>query len=101
MNCDASLSQYQLHFLLGVFLATYCVVFYVNQQQVLLAFCLILNSLITIGCLFLPRVYAVMCVDEEALRIMAVNTKVTSLESEMKNISDDIKKKTDPVNQHS
>lgn len=63
----------------SVFLPTYYTVFYAYQQQALLAFCLILNSLITIGCLFLPRVYAIMCVEEQAMDIMTMNTKVSTV----------------------
>ena len=46
-------------FLWVVFLPTYFTAFYASYQVVLLSSCLILNALITLGCLFLPKVYAV------------------------------------------
>ncbi|ELU13847.1 hypothetical protein CAPTEDRAFT_72291, partial [Capitella teleta] len=43
----------------SVFLPTYFSVFYAYQQAALLSFCLLLNAFITVGCLFLPRAYAI------------------------------------------
>ena len=55
-------------FLWLVLLPTYFTTFYAYQKTVLLATCLILNAFITLVCLFLPKIYAVIYVDEEKMK---------------------------------
>ena len=65
-------------FLWAVFLPTYLTAFYAYYQATLLALCLILNAVITVLCLFLPKVYALYFVEEE--RQGLVQTQVILLQ---------------------
>ena len=63
-----------------VILPTYFSAFYAYQQMALLAFCLVLNAYITMGCLFAPKLYAVVYIDEDRLNAKSLNsTRVHSL----------------------
>ncbi len=55
-------------FLWLVFLPSYFTAFYAKYKVILLASCLLLNASITIGCLFLPKMYAVYFIDEGTLK---------------------------------
>ena len=61
-----------------VFLPTYFTAFYVYNQVAILGFCLLLNVYITMGCLFLPKVYALFWVDEKSL-VFSKMTATTSI----------------------
>ena len=61
-----------------VFLPTYFTAFYVYNQVAILGFCLLLNVCITMGCLFLPKVYALFWVDEKSL-VFSKMTATTSI----------------------
>ena len=68
-------------FMWAVFLPTYFTVYYAYQQAALLALCLILNAYITMGCLFVPKVYAVLCVDEKNIKLHSttgISTRVAT-----------------------
>lgn len=51
-----------------IFLPTYFLAFYNYHQVALLALCLILNSYITLGCLFFPKVYAILFLKEDQIK---------------------------------
>ncbi len=62
-------------FLWLVFLPTYFSTFYAYHQAVLLAFCLIVNSAITLLCLYFPKIYAIYFVDQEKLSFATFQTQ--------------------------
>ena len=51
-----------------VFLPTYFTTFYAYHQVVLLATCLFLNAIITLLCLFIPKIYAIYYVEDDKLK---------------------------------
>ncbi len=53
-------------FLWAVFLPTYFTLFYAVHKTTILAYCLLMNSLITLICLFCPKVYVVYFVGESS-----------------------------------
>ena len=62
-----------------VFLPTYFLAFYAHHQVALLAFCLILNAYITMGCLFLPKIYAILFLKEDQIRFSKTITDVSKI----------------------
>ena len=66
-------------FMWSVLLPTYFTTFYAYFQGLLLALCLLLNVCITLGCLFIPRVYAVfyVSIDKMTFINMATSTSVS------------------------
>ena len=54
-------------FMWTVFIPTYFTSFYAVNQITILGFSLILNVYITIGCLFLPKIYALYFITEDSL----------------------------------
>ena len=56
-------------FLWVVFIPTYFATFHAYHQAALLAFCLFVNGACTMLCLFVPKIYAVMFVDEDDIKI--------------------------------
>ncbi len=54
-------------FLWLVFLPTYFTTFYAYHQAALLAFCLLVNAVITLLCLYVPKIYAIYFVEEEQM----------------------------------
>lgn len=65
----------------SVFLPTYFTVYYAYQQAALLSFCLLLNAFITVGCLFLPKAYAVLFVSELKIQFSTTSTKTSRIGS--------------------
>ena len=71
-------------FMWVVFLPTYFTSFYVYNQVATLGFCLLLNVFITIGCLCLPKMYALFFVDEQKLTFNTfTHTTQTSVQPTM------------------
>ena len=66
-------------FMWAVFLPSYYNAFYVYLQDALLALCLIMNAYITMGCVFLSKIYAVLFVKETSMKIFNVATLSTSV----------------------
>lgn len=66
-------------FLWIVFIPAYFTAFYAYHQAALLAFCLIVNGGCTLLCLFIPKIYAIMFVEESSFQIQKINSaSVTS-----------------------
>ena len=61
----------------SAFLPTYLSSFYAYHQVTLLGFCLILNAYVTLSCLFVPKVYAIYCVDTNRMHINTALTQMT------------------------
>lgn len=57
-----------------VFVPSYYNAFYAYLQDALLALCLILNAYITITCLFLSKIYAVLFIRQTNLKISSLDT---------------------------
>ena len=55
----------------AVFVPAYFTTFYAYLQSVILGFCLLLNSFITLGCLFGPVLYAVAFVPNDRIKFSA------------------------------
>ena len=51
----------------SILLPSYFLAFYAYHQSALLALCLVLNAYIMLGCLFVPKIYAVIFVKEDRL----------------------------------
>ncbi len=62
-----------------VFVPSYYNAFYAYLQDALLALCLILNAYITITCLFLSKIYAVLFVKETSIKVTAATGQVDTL----------------------
>ena len=75
-------------FMWVVFLPTYFTSFYVYNQVAILGFCLLLNVYITIGCLFLPKLYALFFVDEKKLQFNTFTQ--TSVQPSMSTVSSNV-----------
>ncbi len=57
-----------------VFLPTYFTMFYAMYKAALLVLCLVLNSALTVGCQFAPKVYALYYVQEEKMKFSTMAT---------------------------
>ena len=64
-----------------VFLPTYFTAFYAYNQEVMFALCLLLGALITLGTLFVPRVYAVFFVSVDRMVFSTMNTMASQVSS--------------------
>ena len=64
-----------------VFLPTYFSAFYAYHQEALIAFCLILNALITLMCLFVPKLYAIVYLEDHQLKFGILSDGNSSLRS--------------------
>lgn len=62
-------------FLWMVFLPTYFTAFYAIDQAAMLATCLILNAVVTLLCLFIPKIYAVYYVEESKIKLITTTTE--------------------------
>ncbi|ELU06483.1 hypothetical protein CAPTEDRAFT_99819 [Capitella teleta] len=62
----------------AVVLPTYFSAFHAHQQAALLAFCLLLHTIVTLACSFAPKLYALSCVSDDSRLNVAgtLNTKV-------------------------
>ena len=56
-------------FMWSVFLPTYFTTLRSDHKAALLSICLLLNSYVTLLCQFFPKIYAVYCIQEEAMTI--------------------------------
>ena len=65
-------------FLWMVFLPTYFTTFYAIHQAALLATCLLMNAIINLLCLFLPKIYAIYFVDENTIKYVTMTVTATS-----------------------
>ena len=63
-------------FLWIAFIPSYFSAFYAEQKILLLSFLLLMNSTVILLCLYVPRIYAVIYVDDEKLKIN-INVTVT------------------------
>ena len=61
-------------FLWLVFLPTYFTTFYAIYRAVLLASCLVINAVVTLVCLYIPKIYAVYFVDESRQKVGTIGT---------------------------
>lgn len=64
-------------FLWTVFLPTYFTTFYTYHKAALLAFCLIVNAVVTLLCLFVPKLYAIYFVNENEMNYGSTIATVT------------------------
>lgn len=65
-------------FLWIVFLPTYFTMFYVYYKVVILGVCVLINGIITLLCLFIPKVYALYCVDDELIQPSSTISKIST-----------------------
>lgn len=65
-------------FLWTVFLPTYFTTFYASHQTAVLASCLILNAVVSLFCLYLPKLYAVYFLDENQYVVNNTMTKASA-----------------------
>ena len=66
----------------AVLLPTYFTSFYASAKASLLALCMLLNIVITLSCLFIPKVYAVLYVQVDKMQLsatMAAHSMATSV----------------------
>ena len=61
-------------FLWAAFLPTYFAAFYAYHRAILLSVALIMNSVVMLLCLFVPKIYAVVYVDESAITYQGATT---------------------------
>ena len=64
-------------FLWLVFLPAYFTAFYAVHQVALLASCLTINALVTLFCLYVPKIYAIYFIDEDNLQLQGAGTMGT------------------------
>lgn len=74
-------------FMWAIFLPTYFNAFYAYHKAALLAFCLVLNTLVTLACLFLPKLYAIFYVDDGRIQFGTMNSKVGRVPSSIDSVS--------------
>ena len=65
-------------FLWLVFLPAYFTAFYAVHQVVLLASCLTINALVTLLCLYAPKIYAVYFLNEDNLHLQTAGSIATT-----------------------
>ena len=67
-------------FMWSVFIPTYFSAFYASHKVGLLALCLLINSVITIGCQFAPKLYVAMFVTVEKIDVVETSMSLTSVQ---------------------
>ena len=58
---------------------TYFTAYSTKHQAMILALCLLLNGFITVGCLFAPKVYALLVVDESNIKFSTAGINITKV----------------------
>ena len=65
-------------FLWLVFLPAYFTAFYAVHQVALLASCLTINALVTLLCLYVPKIYAIYFIDEDNIQFKTAGSIATT-----------------------
>jgi hypothetical protein len=67
-------------FIWVIFLPTYFTTFYAHHQMALLALSLILNAYVTLLCLFVPKIYAIVFLAEDQQNIISKTSSIVQVE---------------------